>query len=72
MRKINYDDFIKEKKDKYFKAPALLGRKRLAKRKPRDPEERYYLMIRDYERYRQWIKDGVLVEVGPRKYRITL
>ena len=40
MRKINYDDFMKEKKDKYFKVPALLGRKRLAKSKPRDPEER--------------------------------
>ena len=72
MRKINYDDFVAEKKEKYFEAPALLGRKRLAKRKPRDAEERDSLMMLDYERYRQWIKDGVLVEAGPRKYRITL
>jgi hypothetical protein len=72
MRKINYDDFVKEKKEKYFEVLALLGRKRLARRKPRDAEERNSLMMLDYERYRRWIRDGVLVEVGPRKYRVTL
>ena len=72
MRKINYDDFIAEKKEKYFEVPALFGRKRLAKRKPRDPEERNLLMMLDYERHKQWVRDGVLVEVGPRKYKVTL
>jgi hypothetical protein len=72
MRKINFDDFASEKKEKYFDVPALLGRKRLAKRKPRDAEERDSLMMLDYERYKLWIKDGVLVEVAPRKYKVTL
>jgi len=71
MRKINYSDFTAEKKEKYFMAPALLGRKRLAKRKPRDPEERDSLMMLDYERYGEWIKKGILIEVSPRKYKIT-
>jgi len=71
MRKINYDDFIKEKKEKYFEAPALLGRKRLAKRKPHEAEERNSLMMLDYLRYRDWINSGILVELAPRKYRIT-
>lgn len=70
MRKINYDAFMAEKKEKYFEAPALLGRKRLAKSKPRDPEERNALMMRDYERYGEWIKKGILEEVSPRKYKI--
>jgi len=71
MRKINYNDFTVEKKEKYFMVPALLGRKRLAKRKPRDPEERDSLMMLDYERYCEWIKKGILIEVAPRKYKIT-
>ena len=72
MRKIKYDDFIALKKDKYFEAPALLGRKRLAKRKPRNAEERNSLMMLDYARYLDWIKSGILTETAPRKYRIKV
>ena len=71
MRKINYDDFLRAKKDKYFKVPALLGRKRSAKRRPRDPEEREALMWLDYQRYRRWLKNGDIVEVSKRKYIVA-
>jgi hypothetical protein len=72
VRKINFDDFIKEKKDRYYKVPAVLGKKRLAKRRPRDPEERDALMKLDILRYKKWIANGDLVELGPRKYIVNL
>ena len=71
MRKINYDDFIKEKKDRYFKVPAMLGRKRLARTRPRNPEERSALMQLDIIRRRKWVENGDLVEEGQRKYTIN-
>ncbi len=71
MRKINYDDFAKLKKDKYFKVPALLGNKRAAKRRPRNQEERDSLMFLDYARYQQWLKNGDLIEVSHRKYIVA-
>ena len=72
MRKINYDDFVKQKKDKYFEVPAMLGRKRGAKRRPRNPEERDALMLMDYARYQKWLKNGDLVEVSNRKYIVKI
>ena len=71
MIKINYDEFTKQKKDKFFKVPALLGRKRAAKRRPRNPEERDALMLLDYQRYLQWLKNGDLIEVSNRKYIVA-
>ena len=71
MRKINFDKFVKMKKDKYFKAPALLKLKRGAKRRPRDPEERQALMHLDFLRREKWIKNGDLIEACPKKYIIA-
>ncbi|MCB4790527.1 MAG: hypothetical protein LHV68_01435 [Elusimicrobia bacterium] len=71
MRKMNFDDFIKTKKDIFFKVPAMLGRKRGAKRRQRDPEEREALMMLDLARYKQWIKNGDLIEVSPKKYVVA-
>ena len=67
VKKINYDDFIKEKRKKYFDVPARLGRRRAARRKPRNREERDALMRQDYERYKKWIDNGDLVIINPRK-----
>jgi hypothetical protein len=72
MKKINYDDFIKAKKEKYFDVPAKLGRRRSVKKKPRNPEERNALMKLDYLRYRKWIEKGDLIEVTPRKYILKI
>ncbi|MEW6041609.1 MAG: hypothetical protein AB1633_08820 [Elusimicrobiota bacterium] len=68
MKKINYGDYISEKKKKYFDLPARLGRKRMTKRRVRNPEERLALMKLDYLRYRKWLKEGVLKKISPKKY----
>jgi hypothetical protein len=68
MRRINYDSFMKEKNEKYFAAPALLGRRRMARRKPRSPEERSALMRMDCSRLREWAENGELVIVSPKRY----
>ena len=72
MRKINFDEYIREKKEKYFAARARLGGRRGARRKPRNPEERKALMKMDYLRWRKWLEDGTLVIVSPRKYVFKL
>ena len=72
MRKINYDEYMREKKDKFFELRAIMGWRRGARRKPRDPEERTALRQMDYERYRKWIESGQLVEVSPRKYKMKI
>lgn len=72
MQKINYNDYVKTKKEKYFLAPAILGRKRSARRRKRNSEEREALMFLDYKRYQKWIKNGDLTESGPRKYILNL
>ncbi|OGS18459.1 MAG: hypothetical protein A2219_08815 [Elusimicrobia bacterium RIFOXYA2_FULL_50_26] len=60
------------KHNKYFRVPAILGRKRLARRMPRNAEERESLMMHDYARYKQFIRNGILVEISARKFKIRL
>jgi hypothetical protein len=72
MRKINFDEFMEEKKRKYFKAPALLGRKRMARRKPRDGQSRAALIMFDYRRSLERAGSGEIAETAPRKYRVKL
>ncbi|MEQ8171774.1 MAG: hypothetical protein ABRQ38_22985 [Candidatus Eremiobacterota bacterium] len=72
MRKINFDEFIKEKKKNYFSLRARLGRKRTAVRRQRDPEERDLLMIMDRNRLNKWIEHGEIQMISIRHFSVKL
>jgi len=72
MRIINYDEFMREKKERFFSLRARLGRRRAAKRRNRDPEERDALMRMDKRRFERWLSDGTLEIVSPRHYILRL
>jgi len=72
MRVINYEEFMREKKEKFFSLRAKLGRRRGAKRRNRDPEERDALMRMDRRRFERWLSDGTLEMVSPRHYILRL
>ncbi|MEQ8172976.1 MAG: hypothetical protein ABRQ38_29095 [Candidatus Eremiobacterota bacterium] len=72
MRKINFDEFIKEKKKNYFSLRARLGRKRMAVRRQRDPEERDLLMIMDRNRLNKWIEQGEIQMISIRHFSVKL
>lgn len=72
MRNINYDSFVKEKKDKYFTLRAELGRKREGMSRLRSQDERNSLILWNKARWEKMINSGELVEIGPRAWRIKL
>ncbi|MGV8124654.1 MAG: hypothetical protein AB2L14_33315 [Candidatus Xenobiia bacterium LiM19] len=72
MRVINYDEFMREKKEKFFSLRAKLGRRRAARRRNRDPEERDALMRMDKRRFERWLSDGTLEMLSPRHYILRL
>lgn len=72
MRSIDYETFAREKKERFFSARALLGKKRGARRKIRDAKEREALMIMDRRRLERWIREGTVEFVSPRHIIVRL
>jgi hypothetical protein len=72
MKHLDYESFTREKREKYFAARALLGRKRGARRRERDSNERDALMIMDGKRLMRWIGEGTLEVVSPRHFILRL
>jgi hypothetical protein len=72
VKNIEYDSFIREKKEKFFAARALLGRRRGARRRVRDAAEREALMQMDCQRLEKWLREGTLELVAPRHYVLKL
>jgi len=72
MKRYNYDTFVREKKEKYFALRAKLERKHLPRSRPRENDERNFLILRDRKRWQNWIKTGKLKELAPRCWRIKL
>jgi len=72
MRKVKYDDFIREKMAKYRALFLQLERKRVPKRRLRDEKEREILLKMDRARRDRWIKEGKLEILGPRRYHFKL
>jgi len=68
VKSIEYDSFAREKKEKFFAARAILGRRRGARRRERDAAEREALMLMDKQRLEKWIREGTLEIMGPRHY----
>ena len=72
MKEIDFDLFVREKREKYFSLPAKLGRRRLPRRRPRDNKEREILLKLDKARWEKWVKTKRIVFLGPRVWRIRL
>ena len=71
MKRVKYDDFIREKKARYQALFFQLERKRAPRRRPRDEKEREILLNMDRARRERWIKEGRLEILGPRRYRLN-
>lgn len=72
MKRYDYDSFVREKKERFFALQARLGKKRQGSSRPREESERKYLILRDKNRWQNWIKSGKLKEIAPRTWRIKL
>lgn len=72
LRKINFDEFMEEKKKKFFPTRAILGRKRLPVRRERDSGKRELLMIMDKNRFKKWIEKGELQMISLRHFLLKL
>jgi hypothetical protein len=72
LRKINFDEFMIEKKKEFFSLRARLGKKKLPARRKRDPEKRKFLMIMDKNRFYKWIEKGELQMISLRHFLVKL
>ncbi len=72
MRRINYNDYLRENKAKYTITRLRLKGRRGARRRRRDEKEREILLKMDRARRERWIKEGRLEILGPRRYRLNL
>ncbi len=68
--KINFDTYIKENKQKFTRLRLLSNPKRLPRRRPRDPEEEFILILMAYRRWKKEIDEGRLLEKSPKRYII--
>ena len=68
--KINYDTYMKENQHKFTCLRLLSNPKRLPRRRPRDPEEEFVLILMAYRRWKREIDKGFIKEKSPRRYII--
>lgn len=71
MRKIDYEKFANEKKERAETVWKLRGG-RLPRRRPRSKEESAILLKLDVMRQEEWLKSGKLQILAPRKFRIRV
>ena len=71
MRKIDYQDYKKKRKT-YIRNKALLGTEKISSSRPRDKKEREILARLDIARWQKWLKDGTLMRIGLRKYKLSI
>jgi hypothetical protein len=72
MKQFIFDDFVKEKRTKFFALRAKLGLRRMPRRRPRSPEKSIALTLMDKARWEHWVQEGKIIEIGPRRYVINL
>jgi len=72
LRKINFDEFMAEKKKNYFSLRARLGKRRMAARRQREPGKRELLMIMDRNRLDKWIEKGEIQMISIRHFSVKL
>ena len=70
MRKLSYEEFLNEKKERAEDVWKIRGRK-LPRCHPRSKEDADMLIKLDLLRMKAWIKSGKLEILGPRKYRLN-
>lgn len=66
-REINYDSYVAENRLR-FRRTLFRTRKPQRRERPRDPEKTLILLLLALKRKRKWLREGKLVEVGPRDY----
>ena len=69
--KVNYDTYMNKNKRRFVRLRLLLKKEPLSRRRPRDPEETTILQIMAARRWQKELETGRLLEVSPKRYRIT-
>lgn len=71
MRSVNFDDYIKKKRE-FRKILLERGIRRLPRTKLKDPEEICILLKLAEERQKRWLRENRLERLGPRRWRIKI
>lgn len=69
--RVNFDRYWKEKRKKFIQKHYLLEPDYLPRRRPRDPEEEFILCLMAKRRWEKELKEGKLIKISPKRYRIT-
>ncbi len=72
MRRVNLNRYVKEKKGEFRKRLLRMNKGRLPLRRQRSDTERTILMRLDRLRWEEWMRNGRIKVLGPRRYRIKL
>lgn len=72
MTKIILDQYIRENKSQFTKTRLGMAREKGPARSKRAAEEKAILLKLDRARWVQWIEDGRMQIVGPRRFRVKL
>ncbi|MCL4513169.1 MAG: hypothetical protein M1421_04055 [Candidatus Eremiobacteraeota bacterium] len=72
MKTYTYSEFMRKKRELIARNLDILVeiKERKISRRPRDLEEREFLIQADKERHQNWLNKGILEVLGPRQFRI--
>ncbi|KIH75398.1 hypothetical protein SAMN05660860_02670 [Geoalkalibacter ferrihydriticus] len=70
MKRINFDDYVRENRGSFTRTRLARDRGRQPMARPRSREECAILLRLDRARRRQWLEQGKLEILGPRKFRL--
>ncbi|MDO3377754.1 hypothetical protein [Geoalkalibacter halelectricus] len=71
MKRINFNDYVHENQSAFTRARLTRDCGRQPMARPRSREECAILLRLDRARRRQWLEQGKLEVLGPRKFRLN-
>lgn len=71
MKRIEVDDWVREKSAEFALRRPIATRQEKIRRRPRDPEEEEILVLLIRKRWERWRAEGRIREVAPRRYEFT-
>lgn len=71
-KEIDFSKYVRENQTKFRRIILKNNKRRLPRRRPRNPKEREILLKLDKARWEKWIKEGKIKEIGEREWEIKL
>jgi hypothetical protein len=74
MKRINFDEYVKQYSDKYFVQMIKMRKSagKTVRRKPRDVDEKEILTLLLRSKWTRWIKEGKIQQTGERRYKVQI